>query len=205
MLRLADYAARFERVRKHVTYRVDGRWETLGNDGVPESVKEGEARVEADGAKLNFIVVRYSEDGEDKTEEAREEVRERAKNRDPDKKWIKMPMLAGEQPRYTFDQVEVDSLEPARVRIAFSPKVQQEDTIEGSVWVDAQQGTPISAGFRLVKTPFLVEYLNFIVLFGQPTVLGPAVSTVTVEGRTGFLFFHKRFRASARLRDYHFL
>jgi hypothetical protein len=205
MSRLADYAARFERVRKHVSYRVDGRWETLDSDGAPESVKEGEARVETDGAQLRFIVLRYVEDGEDKTDEARKKALESAKRRDQDKKWIKMPLLAGEQTRYVFDQVEIDGRDPTRVRIAFSPRERQDDTIEGSAWVDSQQGTPISAGFRLVRTPLFVEYVNFIVQFGQPTALGPAVSTIGVEGRAGILFFRKRFRASATLGDYHFL
>jgi hypothetical protein len=203
MARLADYADRLEQLRTHSSYVLEGRWETLGGDGTPQSIKDLQGRVEADGIKLRFIVFRYVEDGEDKTEDARKQARDYEKKRDPDKKTIRNPFFAQQQSRYTFDQVQVDSRDPARVRIAFSPKVREEDTIEGSVWVDSRQGTPLTAGFRLVKTGLFVDYVNFTLEFGQSTALGPAVSTVGIEGRTGILFFRKRFRASATLHDYH--
>ncbi|HLK35550.1 MAG TPA: hypothetical protein VKU41_02275 [Polyangiaceae bacterium] len=203
MARLATYAAHFETLRTQATYSLEGRLETLDRGGRADSVKDMRARIEPDdGTRVKVVVLKYTEDGEDKTDDARRKARERASRPKSDKKPVRMPLLAQEQSRYVFDEVEVDRADPSRVRIAFAPKVPEEDTIEGSAWVDAKAGTLISAGFRLTKTPLFVDYVNFTVKFGEPTALGPAVSTVLVEGKGGLPFFQKRFRAQATLSDY---
>ena len=202
MARLAQHAANFETMRTHASYAIDGRMEAVDGDGHPNSVKEMKARVAADGNGALFNVLRYVEDGEDKTEEARKKAHEENTKKKEDKHDLKMPFLAGEQPRYTFNQLECDKADASRVRIAFVPKVRAEDAIEGSAWVDTRTGTVISAGFKLSKTSTFVDYVNFTVEFGAPTALGPAVSKVTVEGTGGVVFFRKRFRGTALLTDY---
>jgi hypothetical protein len=204
MARLADFASRFETLRTQATYRVKGRYETLDGDGKAQSVKAMEARLDPDGDTPALNVISYTEDGEDKTAQAQADARDRRAKRksDPNRKHLRMPLLADEQPRYRFDQVQVDAQDPNRVRIAFTPKERGGDTIEGSAWVDARTGSLISAGFKLTKTPTFVDYVHVTVQFGEPTQLGPAVSTVSVDGEGGLLFFRKRFHLSARLWDY---
>jgi hypothetical protein len=208
MAKLAVYASHFESMRTHASYTVEGRLETLDRHDKADSVKTMKARVDADGVRTHLVVMHYTEDGEDKTEDAQKKAREREEKRDKEresekgKKHLRIPLLAEEQPRYSFDQVETDANDPMRVRIAFAPKVPAEDTIEGSAWVDARTGSLLSAGFKLTRTPMFVDYVHFTVEFGVPTALGPAVSSVVVEGQGGVLFFRKRFRGTATLCDY---
>jgi hypothetical protein len=202
MRKLAVHAARFEEMKTHASYALEGKLERLDGDGKPDQVKEMRARVDADGARAKFNILSYLEDGEDKTEEARTKQREREADKKRDKREFKMPFHAGSQARYLFDQVEVDKVDPSRVRISFVPKERAQDTIEGSAWVDAQAGTVLSAGFKLSKTPAFVDYVHITVEFGEATSLGPAVSKVRLAGGGGFLFFHKRFRAEATMREY---
>jgi hypothetical protein len=203
MQRLARYAAYFEAMRTHASYTLSGTLEALDHHGRAASVKEMRARVLADGTNVTIVVQRYTEDGQDRTDDAQQKARERGqKARSGAKRQLRIPILADEQARYTFDEVEVDPVYATRVRIAFVPKVRAEDTIEGSAWVDTLTGTPMSAGFKLSKTPLFVDYVRFLVQFGASTAWGPAVSTVLVEGDGGILFFHKHFRATANLSDY---
>jgi hypothetical protein len=206
MVRLADHAARFIALRNKASYSIDGRMILLDRHGQTDSVKEMNARVEADGSDSKFIVVRYVEDGEDKTGEAQEEARKKAQERKKEKKKrLPIPILADEQPRYVFDQVEADPADPNRVRITFVPKVPDEDTIEGSAWVDSKNAHLISVGFKLSKPPMFVDYVHVTLEFGAPTALGPAVSRVIADGDGGLLFFYrKRFHATATLSNYRF-
>jgi hypothetical protein len=205
MARLATYGAGFESLRTHASYTIDGRMETLDGDGKPNSVKQMKARVEADGMNVKFIVDRYIEDGEDKTADAQKQALKRAQEHksDPDKKRFRIPVLADEQPRYAFDQVEVDARDPAVVRITFVPKVATDNTIEGSAWVDSRTGALLSAGFKISKPPVFVDYVHVTLEFGAPTPMGPAVSKVIADGNGGLLFFRKRFHLAATLSDYH--
>jgi hypothetical protein len=201
MARLADYAARLDSMRTRASYRFEGELRTLDRAGRPDSLKAMQARVEADGNAAKLTVIRYTEDGEDKTRDAQEKALEREKHR-KDHKGTRIPMLETEQPRYAFEQIEVDPADPARVKIAFCPRTPEKDTIEGSAWVDARTGSILSAAFKVSKTSMFVDYLHFTVEFGESTPLGAAVSTITVEGRGGVLFFRKRFRGMARVSDY---
>jgi hypothetical protein len=201
MARLADYAARLDSMRTHASYRVEGELFTLGRDGKPDSSKAMEARVHADGRAARLVVLRYTEDGEDKTPDAQKRAVDREKER-KEKKRIRLPILAAEQPRYVFDELESDAADPSRVKISFVPRVPEDDTIEGTAWVDSTTGSLVSAGFKLSKTSFFVDYVHFTVEFRESTSLGPAVSSVLVEGQGGVLFFRKRFRGTARVSQY---
>jgi hypothetical protein len=208
LAKLADYAVRFERQRTHASYAVQGRLDELDSDGKPEETKELWGHVDADGQEARLTVVRYIDDGKDKTADAIKEARESAeksKKKKKEGKELKMPIRADEQSRYVFDQVESDPQDPARVRITFVPKEIADDTVEGSAWVNADSGAPISAGFKLSRTPFFVDFIHFTVEFGAKTSLGPAVSTVTVDGKGGIPLFRKHFRATASLSDYRIL
>ncbi len=204
--KLSAHAAGFETMKKHASYALDGKMEGLSRDATKtESVKEMQARVVADGTKVKFDIVHYEEDGADKTQEAKKKQRdreaERAKKNEP-KRDFHMPFLDTEQARYTFDQTEVDPNDPNRVKITFVPKERAEDTIEGSAWVDAAQGTVLSAGFKMSKTPAFVDYVHITVEFGARTPLGPAVSSFHLDGKGGILFWAKVFRVNASVSNY---
>jgi hypothetical protein len=204
MAKLASCGAGFEAMRTRASYTIEGRMETLDGGGKADSIKQMKARVEADGIDVKFVVVRYVEDGEDKTADAQRQALKKAQERkaERDQKRFRSPILADEQPRYVFDQVEVDGRDPAVVRIAFAPKTPKDDTIEGSAWVDSRTGALISAGFKLSKPPVFVDYVHVQLEFGASTALGPAVSKVVADGNGGILFFRKRFHVAATLSDY---
>jgi hypothetical protein len=204
MAKLASCGAGFEAMRTRASYTIEGRMETLDGAGKADSIKQMKALVEADGIDVKFVVVRYVEDGKDKTADAQKQALKKAQERktERDQKRFRIPLLADEQPRYVFDQVEVDGRDPAVVRIAFAPKIPNEDTIEGSAWVDSRTGGLISAGFKLSKPPIFVDYVHVQLEFGAATALGPAVSKLVADGNGGVLFFRKRFHVAATLSDY---
>jgi hypothetical protein len=203
MQHLAVHAAGFETMKTHASYAVDGELQTLATDGLVDGTKELTGNVVADGKKAKFKVVKYTENGADKTDEAKQKAKEAAaKNKKDKKKNIRMPFHATEQGRYDFDVVETDPNDPSRIRISFVPKTKAEDTIEGSAWVDTKTGTVVSAGFKLSQPPSFVDYVHVTVEFGAPTALGPAVSHVSITGKGGFLVFRKEFRADAKLSSY---
>ncbi len=194
MEKLAVHAAAFEAMRTRASFAFDGRLDDLDGDGKASSDKKLTARVEANGTAAHLVVIKYLEDNEDKTDEARKKAHEadekrKAKSAEQlEKEKIRMPFLATEQAKYSFDEVEVDRADAARVRISFVPKSPSEQTIEGSAWVDTNAGTVVSAGFKVSKTPIFVDWIHFTVEFGETTALGPAISKVTTEGRGGILF-----------------
>ncbi len=202
MARLAAFATQFETLRTHGSYNLEGRFEMLDGDGKPNSIKTMAARVDGGPVHSTFTVIKYTEDGKDKTDEAQKEARESAGKNKSEKRRLTMPVQADQQARYDFDEVEVDSADPSRVRIAFTPKKRAEDTIEGSAWVDERTGSLISASFKLSKTPLFVDYVHFMVKFDAPSPLGPAPSDVAIDGGGGFLFFRKHFHAIATLSGY---
>jgi hypothetical protein len=207
LARLADHAEKFEQMKKRASFDVSGQLNLLDSDGKVDGTKTLVGHLEADGKNTKFTIIRFTEDGEDKTDEARkkqaahdeEKNKEEAKN---GKRELRMPFHQHEQPRYTFDQVEAAKGDPSRVRITFVPKIREEDTFEGSAWVDTKSGTVLSAGFKLSRTPMFVDYVHITIVFGAPTPLAPAVSRVSVDGRGGVLFLRKRFHGEAVLSNH---
>jgi hypothetical protein len=201
MTRLADYAARLDSMRTHASYRFEGELLTIDRAGATDSRKTMKGRVDADGTVAHLIVESYTEDGEDKTQDAQKKALDREKGK-REKSRIRLPILADEQGRYVFDQVDTDATDPSRVKITFVPRVPASDTIEGSAWVDATTGSLLTAGFKLSKPSMFVDYVHVTVEFGETTPIGPAISSLEVEGQSGLLFIHKRFRANARVHGY---
>jgi hypothetical protein len=204
MDRLAAYGARLDSMRTHASYRFDGELSTVDRAGNTDSIKELVGRMDTDGRTSTMTVLRYTEDGEDKTQEAQKKAAasEKRRREKREKPRIRLPILAEEQPRYVFDQVDADAADPSRIKITFAPKVPADDTIEGSAWVDARTGSLLSAGFKLTKTSMFVDYVHVTVEFNESTPIGAAISTIHVEGQGGLLFFRKRFRGTARVHDY---
>jgi hypothetical protein len=207
MAKLSTYASQFDGQLLRASFAVEGRMDLLDSDGKLDSRKELKAHVDpvvAGGPDVRVTVIRYLEDGHDKTGEAIDKAREadeKRRKRRQDNKQLKMPIRADQQGRYVFDQVRTDAA-TSRALITFVPKEPDDDTIEGSAWVDTDAGTIVSTGFKMSKRPMFVDHIHVTVEFGEPTSLGPAVSKVTVDGAGGVLFFHKHFVVNAVLSGY---
>jgi len=96
LAKLADYARHFEQQRTHETFAVQGRLDELDGDGKPDGKKELWGHLDSNGLDVHFRVIRYLEDGEDKTDDAREKAREsdeKNKKKKKDGKELKMPPL----------------------------------------------------------------------------------------------------------------
>jgi hypothetical protein len=201
--KLATHAERFEQMKKRASYTLSGKMDSLDVDGNVDGTKEIVVRVmPAPDDEPITDVLRYTEDGEDKTEEAREKARERKARRQAEgkaKKDFHLPFLASEQSRYVFTLVERDRVYPTRVRIAFVPKVPAEDAYKGSAWVDENEGEVLSLGFSLSKNPTFIDHVDITVSFDLPTKLGRAPSRLTFEAKGGLLFVRKRYRGTVTI------
>jgi len=208
---LAQHAARFEEMKRRGAFTMSGKIEEVDGDGHADEVKEILLRSIPTPAPMDRIttVVRYLENGKDKTADAQKRATERRNKRlkDPDeqaeakKKDLRLPFLASESARYVFTIAERDAAAPNRIRIAFAPKTPAENAIKGSAWVDEGDREILSIGFSLSKNPTFVDHVEITIVFGLPTQLGRAPSNIAFDGRGGFLFIHKHFRGAATLSE----
>lgn len=209
LLGLAQHAERFEDMKRRGAFTMSGKMEEVDGDGHASDVKEILLRSTPTPAPMDRItnVMRYLDNGKDKTAEAQKRATERRAKRlkDPgeqaeaQKKDLKLPFLASEQPRYVFTLAERDAAQPRRVRVAFVPKTSAEDAIKGSAWVDELDREVLSVGFSLSRNPTFVDHVEITIVFGLPTPLGRAPSTLSFDGRGGFLFIRKHYRGAATL------
>jgi hypothetical protein len=209
LAKLALHAANFETMKTHTSFLIAGRVVEVDGSGNATKPREMTAQVTADGAKLHFSVLRFIDDGKDRTAEAQAQAKAKdaapkdanapapAKKRD-----FRMPFHVGEQPRYTFDQVAVDPTNAGRVQIAFVPKIREEDTVEGTAWVDTTSGTVLSTGFKLTRPPTGMDYVHAQITFGANTSLGPSISKIDMEAEGGILWVRKHLRGSATLTNH---
>jgi hypothetical protein len=205
---LAQHAARVEEMKRRGAFTMSGLVDELDSEGRPSERKEIVIRSTPTRVPMDRVVkvIRYTEDGKDKTSDAQAKATERRAKRlgDPDRqaeerrKELKLPFLASERPRYVFRMVERDA---ARVRIAFAPRVPAENAIKGSAWVDAREGEVLSLGFSFSKNPTFVDHVDVTITFGLPTELGRAPSQLAFDGRGGFLFIRKHYRGSVTLSE----
>lgn len=202
LTRLLDYGQRFEQMKKRGSYTFAGKLDQLDRDGNVDGTQELVARITADGVTDPTVqIVKYVDDGEDKTDEARAKAKARAGKPKDKKREFRLPFSPNEQPRYVFTLVERSHDDPRKVRIAFVPKVPAEDAYHGSAWVDTQDAEVDSIGFSPSKNPTFVEHIDVTMRFALRTPLGRAPSTMTVDARGGFLFLRKHFRGTATISD----
>jgi hypothetical protein len=200
MPKLAAASIRFESLITKSSFTVTGHMESVDGDGAVSDTKDAVVRLRTDEPNPpNLEIVRYTEDGKDKTDEARKKTADKAKEkkkRSPDDQ-VHMPFLASQQPLYTFRLGEADARDPNRVRVFFTPKHTAKNLFNGSAWVDARTGDVLTMGVAPSETSTFVDYLRVTLEFGETTAKGPSISKVSFEGGGGFLFFKKRFRGSA--------
>jgi hypothetical protein len=204
MAKLTAYADTFQAMRTRASVTISGTLHVCDGAGNVQSTTTMTVRAEGHPNYSKFHVLQYVEDGVDKTEEAKHKPPAGPPGTQAPRssKPLRIPLLPRDQPLYTFDVVEVDRADPARLRVAFAPKHKADDTIEGSAWVDSRTGQLISVAFKLDKTPTFVDFVNVVIEFGETTSLGPAISKVKVDAEGGFLFFRRKFHGVARFTDY---
>jgi hypothetical protein len=197
--RLAAHAARFEQMKTKAAFTLTGHMEELDRHGGIDGTKDVEVSVTPTGAASKTEIIRYIEDGTDKTSDARAKAAERSRHPPPKKSEFHLPFLASEQRRYVFSLVERDAQVPTHVRIAFTPHVAAEDAYKGSAWVDETDGEVLTIGFSLSKNPMFIDHIDATLVFALPTALGRAPSKFTFEATGGFLFVKKRYRGWATI------
>lgn len=204
---LGRHAASLEEMKKRGAFTFSGHMESVDGDGKASDTKDITMRSTPSGDGPRLVkVMRYVEDGKDKTAEAQSKAdARRAKNKESKsaKKAndLKLPFLASEQARYTFSIAQRDAANPSRVLISFTPKVAAEDAVKGTAWVDETAKEVLSTGFSFSKNPTFVDHVHITIVFGLSTPLGRAPSQVSFDGQGGFLFVKKHYRGSANISD----
>ncbi|HVH44446.1 MAG TPA: hypothetical protein VM925_18965 [Labilithrix sp.] len=200
--RLARHAEQFEQMKRRGSFTLSGRMEELDGSGRVDGTKELVVRVIATPAERLAEIVKYLEDGTDKTSEARrKEQKRRAEKKKGKRTELHLPFLLSEQPRYVFSLLERDPQNAARVRVAFRPIVPAENAFKGSAWVDENAGEVLTMGFSPTKNPTFVDHVDVTMRFDLPTPLGRAPSSITFDARGGFLVIKKHYRGSATITD----
>ncbi|WP_394830338.1 hypothetical protein LVJ94_27905 [Pendulispora rubella] len=195
LAKLAGTSAQFEAMMGKASFTVTGHMDD----------KEGTARVTMQGERAKVEILKYIEDGQDKTEEAKQKAAERA--REPRKARssrdeVHMPFLAGEQAKYDFWVGDVDARDPTHLRVFFHAKVPAENLMNGSAWVDAPSGDLLTASVTASKTPAFIDYVRAKFEFGERTSMGPAISKLSFDTAGGFLFVRKHYQGSATFTSY---
>jgi hypothetical protein len=207
--RLSHHVEAIDMIGKRASLRVEQLVEELDGDGKVSSTETQQSRVETDGKTAHQVIERAMKDGKDVTAEeqekvkkAEEEAAKKEKKKDGKKDGDEELTLPFASDGYVYDQVAVDTADPTRVEISFTPKKPTKHTVEGKAWVDTTSGTIISAGAKLSKPPTLVDWVHFTVELGAKTPLGPALSRMTFEAKAGLLFIRKHFRGEIKMSDY---
>ncbi len=202
--KLALHAQSFEEMKKRGSFTANGKIEELDGKGHVDGTKEMVLRVTATPAERLTEIVRYLEDGEDKTDMARKKMaKQKAEKEDTSKKKrdIHLPFLLSEQPHYTFALAERDPAAPGRVRVTFTPREPGEEAYKGSAWVDEPSGQVLTLGFSPTKNPAFVDHVDVTMRFDHATALGRAPSSLTFDARGGLLVIHKHYRGSVAIVD----
>lgn len=200
LAKLGHHGERIEQMKKRGSYTLSGRIEQLDGAGVVDNWKDLILRVIATGESTpKSEVVKYVEDGEDKTAEAKERASKRAKKKVDKKREFKVPFLPSEQPKYDFRVLGRDARFPGRVKVGFSAKTPGEDVWNGSAWVNEKEGEIESMGFTFSQNPTFVDEATATLVFGNHTELGRAPSELKFDAKGGFLFVRRHYRGHATL------
>jgi hypothetical protein len=195
LTKLELHAERFEKMKRKASYTLTGKMERVDGSGNVAETREMTVKVNGMAAE----VVRYVEDGLDKTADERSRRGGNGRVSTGRVSRMRLPFLASERPRYTFRIRELDANNPKRMLIEFRPKTPADDTASGTAWVDAIAGEVLTIRFSPTKRPRFVDNIDISIEFDSKTSLGRAPSKVTFEASGGFLFIRKRYRGTATI------
>jgi len=106
--KLEQHAAQFEKMKRRASYTLTGKLERVDGSGNVAETKEMTVRVNGMAAE----VVRYVEDGLDKTADERAKRGGNGRMSTNRVSRMRLPFLASERPRYTFHVKEGDAKYP---------------------------------------------------------------------------------------------
>lgn len=193
--KLELHAAQFEKMKRRASYTLTGKMERVDGSGNVAETKEMTVKVKGMAAE----VVRYVEDGHDKTTEERAKRGGNGRMSTGRVARMRLPFLASQRPRYAFRIKEVDAKYPYRLLVEFVPKTPDGDTALGTAWVDSRAGEVLTIRFSPTKKPKFVDVIDISIHFDSQTALGRAPSKLTFEASGGFLFIRKRYRGTATI------
>jgi len=203
--RVAKHAEQFEEMKRRGSFTLSGKMEELDGSGHVDETKEMVVRVTATPSERVTEIVKYTVDGSDKTNEARQKAaKRRAENKSDTKvgkRDIHLPFRASEQPRYIFSFVERSAADPTRVLVSFRPITPAEDAFKGSAWIDENAAEILTMGFSPSKNPTFVDHVDVTMRFDLATPLGRAPSSIAFDARGGFLVIKKHYRGSATISE----
>lgn len=200
--KLGAHGERIEEMKKRGSYTLSGTIEQLDGDGTVDNWKNLILRVTATGdATPKSEVVKYVEDGEDKTADAKKRAAERAQKKVDKKREFRVPFLPSEQSKYDFRVVGLDSRRPELVKVGFTAKTPGEDTWNGTAWVHQHDGEIEQMTFGFSKKPTFVDDAEATLVFGNHTALGRAPSELRFDAKGGFLFIRRHYRGHATLTE----
>jgi hypothetical protein len=202
LARVARHAEQFEEMKRRGSFTLNTHMDELDRGGHVDVTKDVVLRVTATPAERLTEIIKYIEDGADKTAEARKKAEKKKAEKKKDvSRDLHLPFLASEQARYVFVLAERDPNAPTHVRVAFKPKVSAENTFKGSAWIDEQSAEVLTMGFSAAETPTFVDRIDVTMRFDLPTPLGRAPSNVAFDVRGGFLVLRKHYRGTASISD----
>lgn len=199
--RLELHAEGLHQMEKRGSFLLSGKMDELGGNGSVSGTKELVVKVTARPTARVTEILKYLEDGVDKTEEARAKQKRREAEPDDPKKRFMLPFSRLAKDRYRFELAERNLKNPSRVRVRFIPLERAENTYTGSAWVDQERGEILTMILSPTKTPMFVDKIELSVVFENQTSLGRAPSEISFEARGSLLFFKKRYRGSATLTE----
>jgi len=205
LVKLAKHAEQIEVMKKRGSFTVAGKMEELDSKGKVDATKEMIVKSTATPTERLTEIIKYTEDGADKTDEAKKKAEKRRAEHKKDKgtkktEEIHLPFLASEQPRYTFRLVDRDAAK-SQTRIEFTPVTAAENAFKGSAWADESTGEILTLAFSPSKYPMFVDHVDVTMRFDLPTPLGRAPSSFTFDARGGFLIVKKHYRGTATISD----
>ena len=153
-------------------------------------------------------IVRWEEDGKDvtraKNDKRQKELASGKRTRE-DAMPFRSPFLAKRQPLHRFRDLGAVDGDPARRRVAFSPRKkgkEDEDTSSGEAVVDLARGAILSMTLVPSKLPAFADEAEIRLEMTHETAAGPALSRVVVKGSGSMLFVKRSLKANATISTY---
>ncbi len=171
----------------------------LDSDGKVTKTTHTALRVGRNGTKVDRKLLTFVENGKDLTEAKRAELEA------PPKKeaQVKSPFHPDQRAKYQFAVLPPPADKPTWMRIGFQPAGDKNDELYiGDATLDPETGDVRVLSLRPSKNPAFVQSLAIEASLDAVTPAGRAMSSLTIKGVAGVLFFKDRFRVLTTFTDY---
>ena len=171
----------------------------LDSDGKVTKTTHTALRVGRNGTQVDRKLLTFVESGKDLTEAKRAELEA------PPKKEarVKSPFHPDQRAKYQFAVLSPPADQPNWMRIGFQPAGDKNDELYlGDATVDPETGDVLALSLRPSKNPAFVQSLSIEATLDAVTPAGRAMSSLTIKGVAGALFFKDRFRVVTTFTDY---